>query len=173
MNVIGARFLTGDTSLYLSAVVRPVKDGLPLAPPTFEIARFAVLPNRRHMPCDRPPASNLAGIVGGTAAHVVAAIPLKPPTRILLVDPSLATPDGERLRGVHAEIIQSVVMTFFLIASHGVEFIYTLKGRLNVRIDSQEHALASGDSMYFDSGLPHGHRRGGTSICCAIVVTTT
>jgi quercetin dioxygenase-like cupin family protein len=53
-----------------------------------------------------------------------------------------------------------------------VEFIYTLKGRLNVHIDGQEHALESGDSMYFDSGLPHGYRRGGTSTCCAIVVTT-
>ena len=42
----------------------PVKDGLPLAPPTFEIARFAVLPNRRHVPRDRPPASNLPGVVG-------------------------------------------------------------------------------------------------------------
>src|SRR6187551_418691 len=54
----------------------------------------------------------------------------------------------------------------------GVEFIYTLKGRLNIHIDGQEHALESGDSMYFDSGLPHGYRRGGTSACCAIVVTT-
>ena len=54
----------------------------------------------------------------------------------------------------------------------GVEFIYTLKGRLHVHIDGQEHALESGDSMYFDSGLPHGYRRGGASTCCAIVVTT-
>ena len=96
--------------LYLSAVVRPVKDGLPLAPPTFEIAQFAVLPNRRHVPRDRPPASNLPGVVSGSAAHVVAAIPLEPPTWILLVDPSAATPDGERLRGVHAETIQPRVM---------------------------------------------------------------
>ena len=96
--------------LYLSAVVCPVKDGLPLAPPTLEIARFAVLPNRRHVPRDRPPASNLPGVVSGSAAHVVAAIPLEPPTWILPVDPSAATPDGERLRGVHAETIQSRVM---------------------------------------------------------------
>jgi len=54
----------------------------------------------------------------------------------------------------------------------GVEFIYTLKGRLNVHIDGQEHALEAGDAMYFDSGLPHGYRRSGTSTCCAIVVTT-
>ena len=54
----------------------------------------------------------------------------------------------------------------------GVEFIYTLKGRLNVHIDGQEHALESGDSMSFNSGLPHGYRRSGASTCCAIVVTT-
>src|SRR6185295_1201193 len=93
-----------------SAVVCPVQGGLPLAPPTFEIARFAVLPNRRHVPRDRPPASNLPGVVDGSAAHVVAAIPLEPPTWILLVDPSAATPHGARLRGVHAETIQPRVM---------------------------------------------------------------
>src|SRR5688572_17421395 len=96
--------------LCLAAVVCPVKDGLSLASPTFEIARFAVLPNRRHVARDCPPASNLAGIVSGPAAHVVAAIPLEPSTWILLVDPSAATPDREGLRGVHAETIQPRVM---------------------------------------------------------------
>jgi quercetin dioxygenase-like cupin family protein len=43
---------------------------------------------------------------------------------------------------------------------------------LNVHIEGEEHALEAGDSMYFDSGLRHGYRRGGTSTCCAIVVTT-
>jgi mannose-6-phosphate isomerase-like protein (cupin superfamily) len=38
----------------------------------------------------------------------------------------------------------------------GAEFIYTLKGRLKVPIDGQEHTLEPGDSMYFDSGLSHG-----------------
>ena len=67
-------------------------------------------PNRRHVPRDRPPAPNLPGVVSGSAAHVVAAVPLEPPTWILLADPSAATPDGERLRGVHAETIQPRVM---------------------------------------------------------------
>lgn len=55
----------------------------------------------------------------------------------------------------------------------GVEFIYALKGKLNVHIDGQEHTLESGDSMYFDSSHPHGYRRSGASACAAIVVTTT
>ena len=79
-----------------------LKDGLSLPPPTLEIARLAVLPNRRHVSGDRTPASNLPGVVGGSAAHVVAAIPLEPPAWILLVDPPVAAPDAERLRGVHA-----------------------------------------------------------------------
>ena len=38
----------------------------------------------------------------------------------------------------------------------GVEFIYTLKGRLNVHIDGQEHALESGDSMASTPAFPMG-----------------
>ena len=87
-----------------------MKDGLSLPPPTFEIPRFAVLANRRHVSGDRTPASNLPDVVGGSAAHVVAAIPLEPPAWILLVDPAAATPDGERLRGVHAEAVLARVM---------------------------------------------------------------
>src|SRR5687767_14344727 len=96
--------------LYLSAVVRPLKERLPLASPAIEIARFAVLPNGCHVPTNRAPASNLPGVVGGSAAHEVAAIPLEPPTRILVMDPTAAAPDGERLRGVHAETVQPRVM---------------------------------------------------------------
>ena len=96
--------------LQFSAVVCPVQDGLPLSPPALEIAWFAVLPNRRDVPRDRPPAPDLPRVVGGSAAHVVAAIPLEPPAWILLVDPSVAAPDGERLRGVDAEAVQPRIM---------------------------------------------------------------
>ena len=96
--------------LDLSAVVRPVKDGLSLPPPTFEVPRFAVLANRSHVSGDRTPASNLPDVVGGSAAHVVAAIPLESPAWILLVNPAAAAPDAERLRGVHAEAVLARVM---------------------------------------------------------------
>ena len=75
--------------LDLSASLRPVKDGLSLPPPTSEIPRLAVFPNRRHVSRDRTPASNLPkGSPAVLAAHVVAGIPLEPPARILLVDPA-------------------------------------------------------------------------------------
>ncbi len=55
----------------------------------------------------------------------------------------------------------------------GVEFIYTLVGTLSVHIEGVEYALAAGDSMYFDSSLPHGYRRSGGRTCSAIVVTSS
>ena len=54
----------------------------------------------------------------------------------------------------------------------GVEFIYTLQGTLHVRLDGTEYALEAGDSMYFDSSVPHAYRRGGGRTCSAIVVTS-
>lgn len=38
----------------------------------------------------------------------------------------------------------------------GQEFNYILNGRLKFHIDGKEMILEEGDSIYFDSGLPHG-----------------
>ena len=54
----------------------------------------------------------------------------------------------------------------------GVEFIYTMQGVLTVHVGSDEHALAAGDSMYFDSSAPHAYRRTGGRTCNAVVVTS-
>jgi mannose-6-phosphate isomerase-like protein (cupin superfamily) len=54
----------------------------------------------------------------------------------------------------------------------GGEFIYVLAGTLAVRIGGDEHTLHARDSMYFDSGTPHGYRRTGAKTCTAILVTT-
>ena len=53
----------------------------------------------------------------------------------------------------------------------GVELIYALQGTLSVHVGGEEHTLEAGDSMYFDSSVPHGYRRSGTRACSAIVVT--
>ena len=53
----------------------------------------------------------------------------------------------------------------------GVELIYALQGTLSVHIGGEEHTLEPGDSMYFDSTVPHGYRRSGGRACSAIVVT--
>lgn len=53
----------------------------------------------------------------------------------------------------------------------GVEFIYVLKGRLNLRVGAEQEILDAGDSLYFDAQLPHGYSRVGNKPCSAIVVT--
>ena len=53
----------------------------------------------------------------------------------------------------------------------GAELIYTLQGTLSVHIGEDEHALDAGDSMYFDSSVPHGYRRSGGRACSALIVT--
>lgn len=54
----------------------------------------------------------------------------------------------------------------------GVEFIYTIQGGLGVHLGAEEHALEPGDSMYFDSSVPHAYRRRTGRACSAIVVTS-
>ena len=53
----------------------------------------------------------------------------------------------------------------------GVEFIYTIEGTLSVHVGAEEYALNAGDSMYFDSSVPHAYRRSGGRSCSAVVVT--
>jgi len=53
----------------------------------------------------------------------------------------------------------------------GVEFLTVLRGSLEMIIGTQEHALETGDSIYFDSSLPHTYRRISQKPCSAIVVT--
>jgi transcriptional regulator with XRE-family HTH domain len=53
----------------------------------------------------------------------------------------------------------------------GVEFIYAIQGTLSVHLRGEEHALGAGDSIYFDSTVPHAYRRSAGRTCSAIVVT--
>jgi transcriptional regulator with XRE-family HTH domain len=54
----------------------------------------------------------------------------------------------------------------------GVEFIYVLKGRLALKIGTDLEFFDAGDSLYFDSQLPHGYSRSGGKPCTALVVTS-
>ena len=53
----------------------------------------------------------------------------------------------------------------------GVEFLTVIRGRLEIGIGTLEHRLNAGDSIYFDSSLPHTYRRASSGPCSAIVVT--
>jgi transcriptional regulator with XRE-family HTH domain len=53
----------------------------------------------------------------------------------------------------------------------GVEFLSLLRGKLELLIGTDHYNLESGDSIYFDSSLPHSYRRMSQKPCSAIVVT--
>jgi transcriptional regulator with XRE-family HTH domain len=53
----------------------------------------------------------------------------------------------------------------------GVEFLSVLRGKLELHIGTEDYVLQSGDSIYFDSSLPHSYRRVSQKPCDAIVVT--
>lgn|SRR5687767_897415 len=55
----------------------------------------------------------------------------------------------------------------------GVEFIYVIQGTLSVHVGGEEQALEAGDSIYFDSTVPHAYRRSAGRTCHAVVVTAT
>jgi transcriptional regulator with XRE-family HTH domain len=56
-------------------------------------------------------------------------------------------------------------------AHPGVEFVYVLTGTLAIQLDAEEHVLEAGDSIYFDSSVPHSYHRRGTRACTGVVVT--
>ncbi len=53
----------------------------------------------------------------------------------------------------------------------GVEFLYVLRGKLDLTIGPDPHSLDAGDSIYFDSTVRHGYRRGASHATTAMVVT--
>ena len=54
----------------------------------------------------------------------------------------------------------------------GVELLYLIEGRLEMRIGVETFQLSAGDSMYFDSMQKHTYRSLDKTPCTAIVVTT-
>lgn len=53
----------------------------------------------------------------------------------------------------------------------GIELLYVLSGKLELRTAGEKHVLAEGDSVYFDSSVAHGYRRSGAKRAAALVVT--
>jgi mannose-6-phosphate isomerase-like protein (cupin superfamily) len=53
----------------------------------------------------------------------------------------------------------------------GAELLYVLHGRLGLRVRDDEHVLEAGDSVYFNSSVPHSYRALGRGTCDAVVVT--
>ena len=53
----------------------------------------------------------------------------------------------------------------------GIEFLYVMNGELALKIGTEEYQLEGGDSVYFDSSIPHSYRRTGKKTCDGLVVT--
>ena len=53
----------------------------------------------------------------------------------------------------------------------GVEFLYLINGELVLKVGTEEYLLNEGDSIYFDSSIPHSYRRTGKKDCDGLVVT--
>ena len=53
----------------------------------------------------------------------------------------------------------------------GAECLFVIEGRVAVTVGEAEHVLAKGDSLYFDSSVPHQYRGVGPKPCRAVVVT--
>jgi transcriptional regulator with XRE-family HTH domain len=53
----------------------------------------------------------------------------------------------------------------------GIEFLYVISGKLQLRTPDDQHDLAEGDAVYFDSTVLHGYRRIGPKRTTALVVT--
>ncbi len=53
----------------------------------------------------------------------------------------------------------------------GIEFLYLVNGDLALKIGTEEYQLSDGDSIYFDSSVPHSYRSLGKKYCDGLVVT--
>lgn len=55
----------------------------------------------------------------------------------------------------------------------GVEFLHTLSGKLELVIGGMPYELDAGDSIYFDSSVPHTYRNAAMKKPCSALVVTT
>jgi transcriptional regulator with XRE-family HTH domain len=119
-------------------------------------------------------AGNQKAVVGVVRRQERMRFPEKPSARDVAYEfESLDFPALERrLNAYYAEFLPTPADKVRLHQHPGGEFIYVLAGTLSVNVGGDEHTLETRDSMYFDSGVPHGYRKAGGKSCCAIVVTT-
>jgi transcriptional regulator with XRE-family HTH domain len=55
---------------------------------------------------------------------------------------------------------------------HGEEFLHVIRGELEIVIGGQKHSLKAGDSLYFDSSMPHEWKNPGKSESSVLWINT-
>ena len=84
---------------------------LSLPRPTTEITRVAMFLELPNVTGHRSPSLDLPVIfIGDSSAHMVATVPLEPPTRIIGIDPAFLLPYGKRLAGLDTEVVQAGII---------------------------------------------------------------
>ena len=78
-----------------------------------------------------------------------------------------------RFNSYYADFLPGSMETLHRHAHPGVEFILVIQGSLGLLVGTDEHILDAGDSVYFDSSVPHAYRRAAGRTCSAVVVTAT
>jgi transcriptional regulator with XRE-family HTH domain len=93
------------------------------------------------------------------------------PSKVGYYYESLAYPKAEKhMEPFHVtfEVKKKEDLLFF---NHkGEEFIYVLDGQLEFNYENETHSLSAGDSLYFDSSIPHAFRAVGKKNAAAIDV---
>lgn len=99
--------------LECATIIRPVQDGLPLSRATRMITASTIFHELRNMAPDRAPTTYLPFVFARqTSAHIVTTVPLKPTAWIIRRKPTLRPPHRERLRSIHAKIVECWIMPF-------------------------------------------------------------
>ena len=83
----------GPTGSDLPRIIRPVEQCLPLPGAAGQIAGAAVSLELGNVPPDGSPSFDLSFVVGAAPSHEVAAVPLEPAARVLMIDPAFRPPD--------------------------------------------------------------------------------
>lgn len=85
---------------------------------------------------------------------------------------SLDFPVADRALNSYFAEFEPVALQQWRLHEHpGVELLYVISGKLEMRIGQEVHHLGEGDAIYFDSSVPHGYRRTGSKRTTALVVT--
>ena len=99
---------------YFPTVIRPVQQRLPLTWTAEGIAGHTVLLDLIDVTPESLPALDLATVFfRHSPAHVVAAVPLEPTTRIVGVDPAFFAPLRQRSASVDPEMVEGTVATLW------------------------------------------------------------
>ncbi len=93
------------------------------------------------------------------------------PSKVGYYYESLAYPKSEKhMEPFHVtfEVKKKEDLIFF--THKGEEFIYVLDGQLEFNFENETYSLGAGDSLYFDSSIPHAFRAVGKKNAAAIDV---